>query len=341
MQYTVKSSEITRKAAADMETKGLLFMMDSITCKKDIHYLVVDFFNDLTGMDEQGVKLYDLQSKAGKSASPRQIGKELVTLYKNYISDINFDEYILFMERPSKTLCIDSDQVIFGTENIEAKALDKVFDGLKEECRAKSYIENDLILDMKIRIFLNHVRFVIDSQETYEYVLNVMKGHKNIGGSEEQLIEIFEEIKEKQAGKKNKSMVENTVITNQRQCLQYERHLTVGEIKVLIVQRIINRNPLEQGVPVAFIDLYTEIVIDNENILDDCQISLCKLLFDKNKSDFFWDLFDEMYLITTENPYLGINDLFEKLNKKKLKKCWHLSDISAKYLIATIKDGVS
>ena len=86
MSYIVKSSEKLRKSGADTETKALLYLMNFRPDSKDIYYFVVDFFNDLTGMDNMAVRLWDMQSKGAHNVGPKAIGKELVTLFKNYIS---------------------------------------------------------------------------------------------------------------------------------------------------------------------------------------------------------------------------------------------------------------
>ena len=93
MTYTVRSSEKTRKSGADGETKALLYLMNFRSDSNEIHYFVVDFFNDLTGMDRFSTKLWDLQSKNTKNNSPKAIGKELVTLFKNYLSEFTFSYY--------------------------------------------------------------------------------------------------------------------------------------------------------------------------------------------------------------------------------------------------------
>ena len=63
MSYTVKSSEKLRHSGAEAETKALLYLMNFRPDSDEIHYFVVDFFNDLTGMDRMSTKLWDLQSK--------------------------------------------------------------------------------------------------------------------------------------------------------------------------------------------------------------------------------------------------------------------------------------
>ena len=95
MSYTVKSTEQTRKSGSDCETKALLYLMNFREDSDEIHYFVVDFFNDLTGMDRFADNLWDVQSKAAKNNTPAVIGRELVTLYKNYLSDFEFKHYIV------------------------------------------------------------------------------------------------------------------------------------------------------------------------------------------------------------------------------------------------------
>ena len=74
MSYTVQSSEKTRKSGAEGETKALLYLMNFRSDSNEIHYFVVDFFNDLTGMDRYSNMLWDIQSKAAKNNSPKAIG---------------------------------------------------------------------------------------------------------------------------------------------------------------------------------------------------------------------------------------------------------------------------
>ena len=97
MPYTVRSSEKLRKIASDYETKAMLYLMNFREDSSQIHYFVVDFFNDVTGMDRMAGKLWDVQSKASKSATAKAIGRELVTLFKNYVSEFEFTEYVLFL----------------------------------------------------------------------------------------------------------------------------------------------------------------------------------------------------------------------------------------------------
>ena len=41
------------------------------------------------------------------------------------------------------------------------------------------------------------------------------------------------------------------------EALNYCRHLTNNEIRLMTLQRIINRDPLNQGIPASFVSIYT------------------------------------------------------------------------------------
>ena len=97
MPYKVQSSEKLRKSGADFETKAMLYLLNFREDSSQINYFVVDFFNDITGMDRMARKLWDVQSKASKTGSAKTIGRELVTLYKNHVSDFDFFTYIIFL----------------------------------------------------------------------------------------------------------------------------------------------------------------------------------------------------------------------------------------------------
>ena len=95
MSYTVCSSEKLRKSGADAETKAMLYLMNFREDSSEMNYFVVDFFNDVTGMDRMGRKLWDVQSKASKTASAKGIGRELVTLGG---ADIFLDYFMLIIQ---------------------------------------------------------------------------------------------------------------------------------------------------------------------------------------------------------------------------------------------------
>jgi len=119
---------------------------------EDIYYFIVDFFNDLTGMDALSDKLCDIQSKGAKENSSKAIGKELVTLFKNYMCDFEFVDYILFVGGVSNAVKVDDKINSFGIENVKPDALQKIIEGLKEEAKDKEYIDDKDIIEEKIML---------------------------------------------------------------------------------------------------------------------------------------------------------------------------------------------
>lgn len=275
MSYTVKSSEKTRKSGAETETKALLYLMNLRKDSEEIYYFIVDFFNDLTGMDAFSDKLWDIQSKGAKGNSPKAIGKELVTLFKNYMCDFDFADYILFVGGVSNTVRIDDEINSFGIENVNSDALQKMIEGLKEEAKEKEYIDDKDITDTNISDFLKKVRFVVDDRKPSEYVRAIIKEHPGLVPEEKVLDAIFNEIRDKQASKKNVQIVEGVVIETQDEALRYFRHLTAADVRLLALQRIINRNPVSQGIPISFMPILRSCPPEQEkDFIQECQTAL-------------------------------------------------------------------
>ena len=171
MPYKVKSTERTNKKCADMETKALLYLMNFRSDSNEIFYFVIDFFNDVTGMTRYADKLWDVQSKAAKGNSPKVIGRELVTLFKNYLSGLDFSAYILFVGGVSNTFRIDDTKSIFNIENVRSDAIEKMKAGLVDEATNKEYIEDKtLITNSNVDEFLENVLFVIDDKDEKDFM---------------------------------------------------------------------------------------------------------------------------------------------------------------------------
>ncbi|MGV2620744.1 UNVERIFIED_CONTAM: hypothetical protein N8J90_06135 [Halobacillus marinus] len=341
MTYIVKSSERLRHPAAETETKALLHLMNFRNDSQEIYYFVVDFFNDLTGMDRTAGKLWDLQSKGAKSSSPRAIGKELVTLFKNYRSELDFGFYVLFLGGVSNTLRIDNSQNIFDISNVKETSLEKVKKGLLEECAQKTYMDSDTITDKEIESFLKKVQFVIDDKKPSEYVKSIVKIQQHIIPNEEILDSIFNEIRKEQANKKDIGSVENITIETCDEALSYYHHLTSGEIKMLVLSRIINRNPFDKGIPFSFSPIYNHFPPEKrKSAVEDCQLALSRALFNKNSADIFWELFENIYITIVSNPTDDVNMIFRKLDQSIIKQCYDFDVISLKYFISIVKDGV-
>lgn len=341
MPYKVQSSEKLRKKASDTETKALLYLMNFYNDSDDIHYFIVDFFNDLTGMDRFSQKLWDLQSKGTSNSSASSIGRELVTLFKNYCSNFNFHKYILFLGGVPDTFRNDSTKDIFDKSNIKIKALTSLKKGLKNECLTKTYMDASLATDGRIDDFLNKVSFVIDNKMPSEYIKSIIKIHSSLMPEDYVLTGIFNEIRDTQASKKHISVVEGIIIDTTDQALNYYRHLTNGEIKLFVLGRIINRNPFDQGCPLPFIPIYNQFPEEKrKEALDDCKIALTRALFNKNCADNFWMLFSYIYKLIFLNPNYGVEEIYQNLDMKIASSCYDFDVLSLKYFISTVKEGI-
>ena len=340
MSYKVKSSEKLRKTSADSETKALLYLMNYREDSAKIYFFVVDFFNDITGMDSAGRKMWDMQSKGSKTSSAKTIGRDLVTLYKNYVSGLNIIEYIIFLGGVPNTFRKDSNQSVFTVENVNLSALKSLKNGLVEECNKKEYIEASVIVDDKIDSFLNVVQFVIDDKKPEEYILKIIEKHPAIIPSDRELLSIFNEIRNKQSEKKN-TLVENVIIDNADEALSYGRHLTTNEIRLLVIQRILNTNPLSDGIPFYFFEIYNKFPNERaKDILDNCKASLCRALFNKSAEQGFWSLFDKIYSLIIENPTTTIDYIYNEIAEEIIESCPDLDALSIKYFIAKTKEGI-
>lgn len=344
MPYIVKSSERLRKSASDTETKALLYLMNFSSYSDDIYYFVVDFFNDLTGMDNMASKLWDVQSKGAHNVGPKAVGKELVTLFKNYMSSFAFEAYILFIGSVTGTLRKNPSLTVFDIGNVKDSAIKLIKEGLLEEGAKKEYIDNSTLTDENIDRFLNEVLFVIDDdKKPSEYVKAIIRQHPNIIPEERVLDAIFNEIRNKQASKKNVSVVEGIVIETTDEALNYCRHLTNNEIRLMTLQRIINRDPLSQGIPPSFVNIYTAWPPENQReMLEDCQGALCRALFNKNAADGFWYLFENTYRSIVDHPDESVQSIFSRIQAipNCISKCPDFDVLSLKYFISVVKDGI-
>ncbi len=341
MPYTVHSTERTRRSASDAETKTLLYLMNFRNDSNEIYYFVVDFFNDVTGMDIMGRRLWDAQSKANKNVAAKQVGRELVTLFKNYCSEFEFYKYILFLGGVSSNVCIDAECKVFGIENVRPLAKDKIREGLVAEATLRRYIAEADITEEKINSFLEQILIVIDDKEPSDYVKAIICMHPNLCTDEVLLTGIFNEIRAKQSAKKEIANIEGVTIETSASVVDYCRHLTCKEIKLFVLGRLINRNPFDKGIPTPFSPIYNRFPPEKRNeMLDDCKLALSLALYDKNNNSSFWRLLDAIYQLNQLNRLFDVDDIFQQLDQGVVSACPEFDILSLKYFIAIVLEGV-
>ena len=114
MEYVFTATETGTPSGNEAEAKALLHMLDAT--EDGIELFAVDCFNDVTGMDNPCFVLHDAQSKAEKNISPAKLGRYLVTLLENHLSEFSqfFDSLTLFVGGVSKTVLQNPELVSLG-----------------------------------------------------------------------------------------------------------------------------------------------------------------------------------------------------------------------------------
>ena len=131
------------------------------------------------------------------------------------------------------------------------------------------------------------------------------------------------------------------IIQTMDEALNYYRHLTTNEIKLLTLQRIINRNPVSAGIPQSFIPIFSACPHEQQNtLLEDCKTSLCRALFNKNATDTFWKLFETIYKLIITHPNDDITKIYNSIDPNLRKESIDFDTFSMKYFIAVIKEGI-
>jgi hypothetical protein len=306
---------------------------------EEVHYFVIDFFNDLTGVSRYTDKLWDIQAKAPKENAAGAIGRELVTLYKNYVSEFTFDEYILFVGGIKKSILLDN-KVTFGIENIKLNEIEKMKKSLIEECNLKKYIDNSKISSENVDAFLQQVKFVIDDKERIEYVKGIIRVKPSILPPDDVLEDIFKQIRDAQSSKKNNGMIEGITIHSPDVFLNYDRHLSANEIRMMALNRIVSYDILNRGIPEYFFSIYNDYGGDSKSMLEDCKLNISKTLFDKNNTESFWELFCNLYDVLTSNKELSINEAYLLLDKTALNRVQFLDILSVKFFMSIIKEAI-
>lgn len=345
MTYKVSSSERAAASAAETETKAMLHLICYDDSQDNITNFAIDFFNDVTGMDKLAAHLYDVQSK-GPSAGigPKGLGEDLVTLYKNYVSEFKdyFVKYILFVQKVTSTVKDDPELSEFKFADMTDEAQKDVRSSLIEACEAKAYIDDSRVTDASIDAFLNSVTFVVSKPDREDYIRPLIKANVALSASDEDLRAIFNEIRKKQTGIKTNSKVEGIELQHPDQVFHYNRVMRRSDIVLLAISRIINTNPLEKGVPKPFASIYGGIAEDErDEILEKCQADLAKQMCNVNELTPFWSLLAAIVSAIRQNPSVGVETIYRSIDSNVLKECSGFEDaLSYQYFIAIVKGGL-
>ena len=340
--YKFLYTERNNEKATEFETKSLLYLLSMREGSNEIDTFLIDCFNDVTGTNKNCNKLWDIQSKGVKSLNSKKIGKALITLFENYKSDINFDFYILFFPQINSIYFINDNQTVFGIENFKENHIQKIKNGLLEEYinrhQEESISDN---IGQEIEEFIKKVNFVIAEDNKSKYIKNIMDLKKAFQKDDEFFNSIFDDIRDKQSALKNIS-IHLKEIEEVSEVLKFKKFLKKQDIEMLIVDRILGTNIFKnRRVPIGFVQ-YIEGLGEDEirNIIQKCDSEVSLMLFNNSDKNDFWIFFEKIYLLIKNNLYSDINSIFDKVKNEKIVKNKVLSEISTKYFISLIEEGV-
>ena len=341
MAYIVKSSEKVRGIGADYETKAMLYLMNCREDSNEVNFFAIDFYNDVTGLNIHADKAWDVQSKGARSGGPKDVGRELVTLFKNFMSELHFDYLILFLASAPVTLRKDNSLTTFGIENVKDGALKRLREGFLEEASEKTYIEEEWLSDKNIDEFFNAVIFVIDDKSKADYIRELMNINPKYIPNDRVLDGIFNTIRDVQAGKKNNESVEGEIVTQLRDVLNYDRCLKTKEIRLMVLNSFINRDVMNVSIPLPFYPIIQRFDgIRQNEILEDCKLQIASVLFDKTYTDEFWDLLSLICDTIINNKNLSTIQTYDLIASNDLVRNPRLDIRTVQYLIAVLKEAL-
>ena len=342
MGYTIRSSEKTSSSASEMETKALLHLLCEDDNKGDIVGFAIDFFNDVTGMDRNAFRLYDIQSK-GTDSGPSALGQELVTLYKNYSSEFKgfFVAQILFVRSVTKPVLGDQMLSEFRYCDMTETAQKKLRSSFMQACEDKTYIDDGLLDDETVDSFLNQVVFVVAKPDKEDYIRPLIKTNNALGATDRDLRAIFAEIRKKQLGIKTSSKVEGLELARPSEAFSSGRFLRRSDIELLVISRLLNRNPLKAGVPRPFEPIYNGFEEDYaEEMLEGCQNDLAKQMFATTEAPAFWTLLSDIVTAIKNNPDKDVKEIYRDIPPSTLNGCRQMDALSHQYFISIVKEGL-
>ncbi|MUJ38271.1 hypothetical protein [Aliivibrio fischeri] len=340
--YTFKNTEITNKKSSEYETKSMLYLMGMHPNSGKVEIVIVDCFNDVTGVDDNFTLMLDVQSKNYATFSPSLIGQSLYTLFDNYVSKFNFHDYVLFSKPLNPNYLHDSNLRSFDYGNIKKNTQERIEKKLREVI-----IKNHKSIDEAQFIqFLDEVTFFNDDYPCSHYIKKLSSFKSKSTISDLTYGNIFDEIRDKQSALKN-SEIENESISTPKEVLRLERYITKLQINSLIISRIIGVTDIFKcnGIPVDFMTVINEegLTKDRDLLKDtiqECNSNLSRTLFDKGTSKKFWQLSEAIIKIVRESKSKCVYELYDELLLKVKKMPPHMNKISTQYLISLVLQGM-
>ncbi|MBI4856741.1 MAG: hypothetical protein HY818_08375 [Acetobacterium woodii] len=336
--YKFCTTERNNAKANEYETKAMLYLSSFRKDSNEIDAFLVDCFNDITGSNQEVTKLWDVQSKNVKSLNPTKIGTALITLFQNYISNIDFTHFILFMPKLKEMYLQDETMTIYTIDNFHEKHKVKITEGLKKEyLRRNSNTANQT----EIEEFLKKIYFVVASENKVEYIKNIIK-FKNIVSIEDTFfVSIFDEIRDKQTQLKNID-IEGKIIEFAKEALQFEKTIHRNDIDILIINRFVGVDLFSNRmIPNLFLEEIKEYdQEERKDIIQECNAALSRVIFNKNNKKHFWIFFESIISILRNSKCEAPRQIYQEMKSKSVKIPLLLDELSVIYLISILKESL-
>ena len=307
-----------------------------------IDIVVVDCFNDVTGVNKDFTLMLDVQSKNYSTFNPARIGESLYTLFDNFLSVFHFHDYVLFSKPLDPNYLVDSSLHSFSYDNIKPKTKERI----EKKLRYTIIKKHETLDDVQFEEFLKQVKFYNGDQPSSHYIKELSKFKTKRLIKDSSYDNIFNEIRDKQSSLKN-SEIENEVISTPSEVLRLNRYITKNQIHSLIISRIIGVNDIfkEKGIPFSFLEVVTtESLGMDKDILKDtiqeCNSNLSRTLFDKGTSKKFWQLSEVIIKLVKHSNSHHIYELYDKLHFQVKNMPPHMDRVSTLYLISLILQGI-
>lgn len=337
--YQFTTTERNNAKASEYETKSMLYLFGCRQDSKEMDVFIIDCFNDVSGADCDVQRLWDVQSKGVKNLNPRKIGNALITLFQNYISDIEFEHYILFIPKLKEMYLNDESKKYFQIDNFKNQYVDKLRQGLRDEYERRNHVAPK---EKNLEDFLQTVEFVFAEENNQEYIKRITSFRSSIKLEEAFYDAIFDEIRNQQTILKIKN-IDGYQIMSAEEVLQYEKVLWKKDIDALVINRILGMNLFNsRHVPNSFIDEIAFLdVEERKDIIQECQSDIAKLLFDKNGRYIFWRFFGKLLSYTNAIKLEKPRKIAENMKIDKINIPRTLNEKSVVYLISALKEGLT
>lgn len=336
--YQFTTTERNNETASEYETKAMLYLFGYRRDSRDMDVFIIDCFNDVSGATHGVDRLWDVQSKGVKSLNPKKIGEALVTLFQNYISDIEFEHYILFMPKLKEMYLNDEDMTYFQIDNFKQQYIDKIRQGLKNEYTRRNSSEPQ---GTDLDYFLQMVEFVIAEEQKQGYIKRITSFRASLRLEAAFYDAVFEDIRNQQTILKTKN-IDGYQIMDAVEVLQYEKLLWKKEIDALVINRILGMDLFNsRHVPNSFIDEIAILDIEErKDVIQECQSDIAKLLFDKNGRLTFWRFFGRLLSYANAIRLESPREIAEQMRRDNVMFPRTLGEKSVVYLIAALKEGL-